>query len=117
LWEIASKIRDLILPEIDCTVLLAFEVRSVSRVMLYSSDFEDALWRILFEGKNATSHSCWWLRLSTPHDICYVAIDAYERSADSPGGSEPPALPLSYQAPLLARLFRAFSARLRQTSA
>ena len=44
LGEIVPKTRDLALPEIDRTVRPAFEVRSVSRPMLCSSDLDDALW-------------------------------------------------------------------------
>jgi len=44
LGEIVPKTRDLALPEINRTVRPAFEVRSVSRPMLSSSDLEDALW-------------------------------------------------------------------------
>ncbi len=44
LGEIVPKTRDLALPEIDRTVRPAFEVRSVSRPMLCSSNLEDALW-------------------------------------------------------------------------
>lgn len=44
LGEIVPKTRDLALPEINRTVRPAFEVRSVSRPMLCSSDLEDALW-------------------------------------------------------------------------
>lgn len=44
LGEIVPKTRDLALPDIDRTVRPAFEIRSVSRPRLNSSDFDDALW-------------------------------------------------------------------------
>ena len=44
LGEIVPETRDLALPEVDRTVRPAFEVRSVSRPMLSSSDVEHALW-------------------------------------------------------------------------